>query len=218
MSGHFLEIIAQKQTAERPQPQAGRVGRTCKLRSKEMAEDLLADVSRAFLLPRSTALSETHCEILQTLINNCEENVFRIARLEGHLNGGGFPEAVHRGFELTRLFGQKTGMEKGTDKGTPRLAVLWVSRQTSSKVRGRLIQQVQGFVGFTGNHQRQADPQFEDACPLRLPRRFHHALCLRASSARTSGTSSVGMAMSVMSSASRAASMSANSSSSVWFS
>ena len=113
MRRHFLEIIALKQPAERLQPRGRRVRRTFKVRSKEVAEDLLAQASRTFLLPRSTTLSESIGETLQSLIESCKDNVFRIARLEGHLDGGCLLEAVQGVFELTRAFGQVAGLEKG---------------------------------------------------------------------------------------------------------
>src|SRR5271157_2155779 len=128
-----------------------------------MAEDLLADVSRMFFLLCSTTLFETIGETLQSLVENCMKRALQIGRLDLQLEGGSLLEAVQGGFELTCVLSQATGREKRLDDANPNLLVLGFLRQTLFEVRGRLIQQIPGFLGLTGIHQRPGDLEFEPA-------------------------------------------------------
>ena len=89
-----------------------------------------AQASRTFLLPRSTTLSKTIGETLQSLVETCKDSESRIARLDLDLDGGYLLEEVQGVFELSRAFGQVAGQEKGIAEVDPNLLVLRVFRQT----------------------------------------------------------------------------------------
>ena len=164
MRRHLLQIIALKQPAERLQPQGRRVHRTWHVRSKEPAQDLLAQLSRMFFVPGSTALPKPIGETLKAPIESCcGESMNQFVRFHLHLDGSGLLEVVQSGFELTRAFGQTAGKKEGLSEATPSLLVLGILRQDLFQVGNRLIQEIPGFVGFTGMHQRSADLAFKHA-------------------------------------------------------